>query len=340
MKAWTTPNFDGLIDLSHRDGVDIRPTLLRVITDSYLQCLLHGPDDERQYTELALRLLDETDIATRAAASARLAHEPAVPRPLVLRLARDVIEVAEPILRHSPVLTPKDCVAIARECGPVYAHILADRERLSLSPFDPAAIDDSRLQISDEISDAEELCELFFAAGGSERRLILFHLDYAVIEPTPPVVALHRADVWRLETAALRHETDAVMRELQRALGVSQTLARRIVYDELGEPIAVAGKAMNLPADVLQRVILFLNPTVGHSVDRVYELASLYSEITVDAARRLVAIWRSADPGSARPARHESQPWRHAAENARRALSRIFHLSEHQPQRRDVARMR
>jgi hypothetical protein len=127
------------------------------------------------------------------------------------------------------------------------------------------------------------------------------------------------------------------MRELHHALGISQALARRIVCDESGEPIAVAGKAMNLPADVLQRMILFLNPAVGHSVDRVYELAGLYREITVDAARRLVSIWRRADRGSLRPARHEAQPWRHAAENARRALSRISRVNEHQPQRHALA---
>ena len=57
----------------------------------------------------------------------------------------------------------------------------------------------------------------------------------------------------------------------------------------------VAAKAMNLPADVLQRMLLFMNPKVGQSVDRVYELAELYSEISVDAARRLIAIWRAAE---------------------------------------------
>ncbi len=48
----------------------------------------------------------------------------------------------------------------------------------------------------------------------------------------------------------------------------------------------VAAKAMDLPADVLQRLLLFMNPWVGQSVDRVYELAELYGEISVDAARR------------------------------------------------------
>ena len=31
------PGFDGLMTLSRREGVDIRPTLLRVLTDLYVQ---------------------------------------------------------------------------------------------------------------------------------------------------------------------------------------------------------------------------------------------------------------------------------------------------------------
>jgi hypothetical protein len=55
------------------------------------------------------------------------------------------------------------------------------------------------------------------------------------------------------------------------------------------------GQGLNLPSDVLQRMLLFMNPHVGQSVDRVYQLAKLYGEISVDAARRLIAIWRDAD---------------------------------------------
>ncbi len=91
----------------------------------------------------------------------------------------------------------------------------------------------------------------------------------------------------------------------------------------LGEPVVAAAKAMALPSDVLQRMLLFVNPQVGQSVDRVYELAALYSEISIDAARRLIAILRDADPAERKPTRYEPAPWRNAAENARRALSEI-----------------
>lgn len=62
--------------LSRREGVDIRPTLLRVLTDLYVQASAHSADEERQFVELTSRLIDEVDDATRAAVRARLAIYP------------------------------------------------------------------------------------------------------------------------------------------------------------------------------------------------------------------------------------------------------------------------
>ena len=134
----TPPGFEGLFDLD-RKGVDIRPTLLRVLTDQYLQSPVHSPDDVRHYTELAMRLLDETDIATRAAVSVRLAPHACAPRSIMLQLARDVLDVAEPVLLHSPVLTPADCDAIVAERGGCYAEILTRRGKPAPAP-EPAPV--------------------------------------------------------------------------------------------------------------------------------------------------------------------------------------------------------
>jgi hypothetical protein len=319
----TPPGLEGLFDLD-RKGVDIRPTLLRVLTDQYLRTPVHSPDEERHYTELAMRLIDETDIATRAAVSVRLAPHACAPRPIMLQLARDVLEVAEPVLLHSPCLTPADCEAIIRERGAVYAAILARRGKPPAAPTAPPVAtiedggrDDSGTTTGDD-ANARELCELFFAAGSPERRLILLNLDYADWPAGAPPAPLQRADIWRLETAALRHHTGTVTRELERALGISDRQSRRIVDDEQGEPIVVAAKAMNLPADVLQRMVLFMNPRVGQSVDRVYELSALYREISVEAARRLIAILRAAEAGFNK--RTDPRARYAAAETARRAL--------------------
>src|ERR1019366_5335434 len=122
-------SLEGLLDHGQRDGFDIRPTLLRVLTDLYLQKPTHPPDDERYYTELALRLIGSTDVPARAPGAERLAPYPAAPRAVILRLARDVIDVAGPILRHSPCLTVAHLELIMQECGSAHGAIIALRLR-------------------------------------------------------------------------------------------------------------------------------------------------------------------------------------------------------------------
>ena len=94
--------------LDFGSGMDMRTTLLRVLTHLYLQRPTHTPEDEHYYTELALRLIDAADLPERAALAARLAPYSSPPRAVIERLARDVIEVAAPILKHSPCLSAGD----------------------------------------------------------------------------------------------------------------------------------------------------------------------------------------------------------------------------------------
>jgi uncharacterized protein (DUF2336 family) len=345
MKLPNLAGLEGLLDLDRR-GIDIRPTLLRVVTDQYLLGRAHTPDEERQFTELALRLFGETDIPTRATVATQLAPHVCTPRPIVLHLARDVLDVAEPILRLSPQLTPADLAGIVAERGPSYAAVIAKRRppepapaRVPPStPHAPRVLADTPLQATTARAaaatatpataeslthaGASQLCELFYSAPPAERRLILTNLDF-LATPLPKLpVALQPADIWRLESAALQQNTDAVVHELERMLGISRRQARRIVNDTRGEPIVVAAKALELPSDVLQRMLLFVNPRVGRSVDRVFELAALYEDISADAARRLIAFWRDADPPETQPAKHEAL-WQNAVENARQALADI-----------------
>jgi len=329
---------EDLLDLGHGDGIDMRPTLLRVLTDLYLQRPTHTPEDEGYYTELALRLIDAVEMPERAALAARLAAFPSAPRLVLMRLARDDIEVAAPILTHAHRLTAADLDAVATACGRAHADMIAARP-VATAPAAQSATT-AAPDAPDAPPEAVELTELFYAAGALERRLILTNLDYAMVEPSQPAFAMQRTDIWRLESAALQHNTEAVVRELERVLGVSRAHARRIVNDELGEPIVVAAKAVELPSDVLQRMLLFMNPHVGQSVDRVYELAELHRDISVDAARRLVAIWREADAAEnvrvRRGPAHEAESisWRTAAENARRALSKVSRRPELQQEAR------
>src|SRR6266852_9266483 len=87
LKSSAYPTLDSLVDLACRDGVDIRPTLLRVLTALYVQKPLHSAEEEAQYVELALGLVETVDSPTRAAVAASLSAYPAAPATILQRLS-------------------------------------------------------------------------------------------------------------------------------------------------------------------------------------------------------------------------------------------------------------
>ena len=230
---------DSLVDLACRDGVEIRPTLLRVITDLYVQLPSHSPEEEAQYVELALGLIDAVDPLTRGTVTATLSAYAGAPEIVLRKLAS--------------------------------------------------------LPLASRRGDAEgdDLIELFFDANTDERRLILTNLDVtadaATFRPMPAESELMK----RLERAARDRNSGEFARVLERALGVSRELATRITRDPFGEPLVVAGKALGMSADMLQRILLCLNPVIGQSVERVFELAALFDDLNAAAVHRMLTIWRA-----------------------------------------------
>src|ERR1700759_4154558 len=91
------PGFDGLMTLSRREGVDIRPTLLRVLTDLYVQSEMHSADEQRQFVELTSRLIDQVDDATRAAVRARLSIYPDAPLEILSKLGLRPAPAEQPV---------------------------------------------------------------------------------------------------------------------------------------------------------------------------------------------------------------------------------------------------
>jgi hypothetical protein len=255
------PNLSGLVELGNRDGVDIRPTLLRVMTDLYVQKDKHSDEEERHFTELALRLIDLVDAKTRATVASKIAAHPAAPAAVRQRLLK--------------------------EAG---------------SPAAPAEPEKSPSVFSGTRATAGELSTLFFTADAEERRLILLNLPYSALAPTVPIgPAAARESIQRLEAAALGHNGEAFIRELERALGIAREQARRVMDDASGEPIVVAAVALGMPADVLQRILLCLNPAISQSVRRIHELALLHEDIEPEAALRLLAVWQAGHRAEKKP---------------------------------------
>jgi hypothetical protein len=261
-------SLEGLLSLGER--VDIRPTLLRVLTDLYMQKAVHSHDEEVHYTELALRLIESVDGPTRQVVRTALRTYPAAPRPVLARL--DTLAPAPAPTKESEADPPRD-----GEADPPPATHVSD---LSFMPAPTAA----------------ELTEQFFAAGPEERRLILLNLHHACPAQPPRGPLPNAATIaHRIETAVLQRNAEETIWQLERALDVGRVTARRVVRDETGEPFLVAAKVIGIPTHVLHRILLFLNPTIGRSVQRVYDLAGLYDEMDPLSAAWLLAIWRDGE---------------------------------------------
>ena len=332
MKTPNLSSLHGLADIGLRSGVDMRPTLLRVLTDLYVQKLSHTADEERHYTELALRLLDGVDMPTRATVSARLAKHLSPPLRVIQYLVNDLPDVAAPLRGHALLQAPArsepeppmaavpvDEPAPATMVAPPVEAAAPAEPTVDAEPVEHAPVTDERGATAG--ATAAELNEFFFNADEGERRLILLNLHVAT--PTSPgqVAVLRDPGVGqRLETAALGSQRDELVTELAEALRIPREQARRIVRDERGESLVVAVKALGIARDVVYRLLIFVNPAVGHSVERVHALATLFDEMTAQDAEAMIAIWQELRSEARPAAKHQPHLWNDERTRARPAL--------------------
>ena len=267
------PGFDGLLSLSHREGVDIRPTLLRVLTDLYVQARTHSDDEARQFVELTSRLIDQVDEATRAAVRARLAIYPGTPVEVlrVLGLEPASPEAPLPLTAEIPA-TP----AVAPSVKTPTETQTRAASNLSMQPKDAAEIND-----------------MFSRANAGERALILHNLAETPLRASARIPAARAARaVETLEMAAFAADVANFTLELGEALILPARIAAQVVNDPGGEPLACAARALDMPSAVFQRVLLFLNPDIGSSVQSVYRLSRLYDRLSERSALIMLAAWR------------------------------------------------
>jgi hypothetical protein len=259
--------------LSRREGVDIRPTLLRVLTDLYVQAGAHSADEERQFVELTSRLIDQVDDATRAAVRARLAIYPATPAEIMSKLG----------LRRSH---PGEVVPVA----PAIPTALAE------APAAPT-LTEAQLRMASNLSmrpnDAAEITDMFFAANAGERALILHNFNETPLKASARIPAARaKRAIETLEMAAFAEDTENFAREIGEALILPARIATQVVNDPGGEPLACAARALDMPSAAFQRVLMFLDPEFGCSVQNVYRLSRLYDRLTERSALVMLAAWR------------------------------------------------
>jgi hypothetical protein len=321
MKTPTLSSLNGLADIGLRSGVDMRPTLIRVLTDLYVQKLAHTADEERHYTELALRLLDGVDAATRAAVSTRLAKHLSPPLRVIQYLVNDLPEIAAPLRGHAALQPPAQPAAPAPVAiAPAIEDIAPIETPPQEEPIEHAPVTDLRGTM--DATTAAELDDIFFISAENERRLILLNLHVAAPLSPGQVAVLRDPEIGeRLQAAALGNHREELAKQLAEALRIPRDQARRVVRDDLGEPMVVAVKALGISRDVVYRLLMFVNPTVGHSVERVHALAMLFDEITAQAAEGMVAIWQALRSEARATAKHQPLLWNDERSRARPAAA-------------------
>lgn len=263
------PSFDGLMHLAKREGVDVRPTLLRVLTDLYVQAPGHSAEEQQHYVELASRLIDQVDEATRSAVRARLAVYPETP-----------IEIRERLGLSKSTRLPQAVVAPLPQPEMAGDAPNADRPpaKLSMQPGDAASID-----------------EMFMSASASERVQILRSLETSPLRPAARIEPRRAGRaIAVLERGAFARDRAGFAAELADALHLPASVGERIVADDSGELLACAAKTLSMPSEIFQRVLLFLKPEWSSSVVSVLRLARLYDSLSEHAALIMLSVWRGA----------------------------------------------
>jgi hypothetical protein len=265
-----------MMGLADRPGDSMTARLLLALTVLYTEKPAHSPEEQRQYVELAMRLIDRVDDPTRTTVAGILRSHAAAPAEVLNRLS----------LSPSRTDGGSDRTPVAGSEPSAPADTAA--------PAEPTVAAAAPQPVPDEA----QLGDVFFAAPAAERRRLLALLPPnpgAAMDATGIPVAPEDAERFyaALDAAALEGRIGEFIREFERRLALPKSLCERIVNDCAGEPIVVAARAANMPIAVLQRVLLLVNPAVSHSVQRVYDLTDLYHRLDRGAAITLLALWRA-----------------------------------------------
>ena len=127
-----TPLKSSPVDLARINEQKRDAALLRATTELFVLDVVHDRDELNRFEELALHFLPKVTGEDRVFVAERLALAGDAPVAVVRTLARDMIGVAAPILKHSTVLNSVDLLSIIAATGAEHHRLIARRVGLSL----------------------------------------------------------------------------------------------------------------------------------------------------------------------------------------------------------------
>lgn len=330
------PRLEGLLALSQTRGLDVRPILLRVLTDMFVSAPHCTESDSARFTELAAHLIDQVDGETRHQIAEKLGPCPATPRVIVDKLITCEPRAADKIISLSPALTGEDLWTLATDGGPITTAAIAKRSDLDRdlmryllhkgyslvaemlaanlhAPLDRDAVaslaacadnpqDMGRVLSTRSDVDAAWLAPFFLDLDAATRvrivEAVVAEIQTARISPREAHVVAATADLDALEQAALSRNTIEMADRLQALFGFDAPIAARMVADPGGDALALSLIASGMAADQAGRILMFVCPQAA-SVSQMRHLTLMLETVPRIAATRLVrAMSRTAAPHS------------------------------------------
>ena len=118
-----------LADMARDASPAGRKGLIKSLTDLFVSA---GDDRDEQisllFGDIVLKVLGQLEEETRMVLAKRVCLEADAPRELMVKLAKDKISVAAPVLEHSPALTSEDLVEIASTASMEHLGAIAGRK--------------------------------------------------------------------------------------------------------------------------------------------------------------------------------------------------------------------
>ena len=336
------PRLDGLFALSRTPGLDVRPTLLRVLTDLFVDARQRSDDDLERYAELAGHLIDQVDDETRLVVAGKLGPCAFAPRSVLNKLIAAEPGVAARVIEVSPLMTREDLWTLATDGGPLTSAAIAsrpdldgelirflarkgipavaealarnlpvdmDRETIALlSPLAATTPSLAELLAAREGVKAEWLAPIFLELDEAVRSTVLTafsEVDQAK-RPVPreALILAPKLVLDALESAALSRDLEALGGGIAQLFGMNADTAMRIVADQGGEALTVTLIAIGVPLDQAIRILMFANNAAGASFEQMRRLVRLVETLPRNAATRLARLF-SETLTETPPVRHE-----------------------------------
>jgi uncharacterized protein (DUF2336 family) len=325
----TASEFPFLASLAASDRTGDRHIWLRVAADHFVAARPADPEKRAAFVGAMIGALKAADPETRAEIARKLAPSPATPTALLAWFAEAGPELSDLMLERAAGFAETELLRAANRGGRSAAAVArrADLTRtlvdtlgrldeiealLALAGNPSAPLEGAILarlartaRRSAEAGDRRladallarrplepECAILFLEAHPPERVEILLAAQRNQLgRPPGPTAPVDEAALERLENAAVGRHPELFVPALAEALGCGDDLARRIVADPSGEPLAVALASLGAPNDTLVRVLIS-NDLAAGGYRRIRALARLNTALNRAAASAVMAALR------------------------------------------------